>query len=918
MVFPLLDRDSELVALQRAADRAAAGQGGVVVVAGGPGAGKSRLLDEARALSHRAGLQVLSARGVELEHEHPYGIVRQLFEAALLGPEQAPWLVGPAAAASTVFTPETEQEAAPFATLGGLRWLTANAAAEGPLALLVDDLHWADPPSLHFLHYLVRRLDGLAVLLVLGGRPGAADELGEAATSILRPAPLGPDAVVQLTRELLETRPSERFAASCRRATGGNPLLLVELLRALRAEGVVPDDAHVDVIDHIGPSAVARIVLVRLRHLPGDALPVAHAIAVLGTGVVTSLVAELAELEEAAVVEAVASLVEADVIDARPPLGFVHPIVRDAVYREVAPDGRDRSHARAAELLRARAAAPDQVGAHLLLAAPRGLRWAVDTLRAAADDAARRGAVETAVTFLRRALAERPTDADVELLLRVGLTEAAVDPGAAVAHLDAARRAARDPGSRARVGELVARLLVFTDPPAAIAAARQARAELPAGGSPASLLALERYAGRFSGIAAAPDPAPEPGSAGGRTLMAVQAWDRALNGGSAEECVALAAGALRLDEPAATQEVVDRTPLLTAMIASTVLLFADDPRAQGFWDAWHAEAVRAGRAQAIIAGHVWQGWTQLRLGRLADAEASLRAALEGPRAWGPGTKSPPAHALSLLAEVLLHRGDLPGARTALDRIPKEVSPDTEGVLLCRCAELRLRTTEGRYAEALGIVDVTGARLRTVVNPAWARWRSVHAEALAQLGREEEAIAAASEELELARRWGTPGPVGRALSLLGVLEDRLDLLEEAVETTRDPFARLEHAGALLALGGAVRRRRRPSAARAILRDAHDLAVACGADVVARTARDELAAAGGRPRPVAGLGAPSLTPSERRVAELAASGRGNQDIARQLHVSPKTVEVHLTTSYRKLGIRTRRELASALGEPVASEG
>jgi hypothetical protein len=503
-VRPLLDREAELAVLRSAVAAVAGGAGRSVVVVGAPGAGKTSLLDEARTLAERAGLRVLSARGDELEHEHPYGLVRQLFETALLGPERAPWLSGPASAAASVFLPESSVEAAPFATLSGLHWLTANAAADGPLALVVDDLHWGDPPSLHVLHYVLRRSEGLPALLVLGGRPGEVDRLVDAAPpsagTVLRPAPLSPEAAGHLTQQLLGVRPAEGFAAAAWRATAGNPLLLVELLRALRAEGITPDDASIDLIDRVGPPALARVVLVRLRRLPADALAVAQAIALLGTGAATSLVAELAGLEEPAVLRAVALLVDAEVIDAQPPLGFVHPIVREAVYREVAPDQRDRLHALAAELLHRRAAAPDEVGAQLLLAAPRGLPWVIDTLQAAAADASQRGAVETAITFLRRAVAERPADANPRLLLRLGLTEAAVDPAAAVAHLGDARRGASDAAGRARISELIARLLLFTDPAGAIAAARQARAELPAGEDvSASAVALEHYAGRFSG-----------------------------------------------------------------------------------------------------------------------------------------------------------------------------------------------------------------------------------------------------------------------------------------------------------------------------------------------------------------------------------------------------------------------------------
>ena len=300
-VRPLLDREAELAVLRSAVAAVAGGAGRSVVVVGAPGAGKTSLLDEARTLAERGGLRVLSARGDELEHEHPYGLVRQLFETALLGPERAPWLSGPASAAASVFLPESSVEAAPFATLSGLHWLTANAAADGPLALVVDDLHWGDPPSLHVLHYVLRRSEGLPALLVLGGRPGEVDRLVDAAPpsagTVLRPAPLSPEAAGHLTQQLLGVRPAEGFAAAAWRATAGNPLLLVELLRALRGEGITPDDASIDLIDHVGPPALARVVLVRLRRLPADALAVAQAIALLGTGAATSLVAGLAGLE---------------------------------------------------------------------------------------------------------------------------------------------------------------------------------------------------------------------------------------------------------------------------------------------------------------------------------------------------------------------------------------------------------------------------------------------------------------------------------------------------------------------------------------------------------------------------------------------------------------------------------------------
>ncbi len=169
-----------------------------------------------------------------------------------------------------------------------------------------------------------------------------------------------------------------------------------------------------------------------------------------------------------------------------------------------------------------------------------------------------------------------------------------------------------------------------------------------------------------------------------------------------------------------------------------------------------------------------------------------------------------------------------------------------------------------------------------------------------------------QELLGVRRWGAPGPVARVLRLLGTIgrQGRLDTLREAVEVAEESSARLEHAKALVALGSALRRGRKPSAAREPLRRGLELASQCGAPPVVDQARAELYAAGGRPKRDALSGPDSLTPSERRIAELAAEGHGNREIAQALYVTPKTVEFHLTSVYRKLGINARFGLTEIL--------
>jgi DNA-binding CsgD family transcriptional regulator len=162
-----------------------------------------------------------------------------------------------------------------------------------------------------------------------------------------------------------------------------------------------------------------------------------------------------------------------------------------------------------------------------------------------------------------------------------------------------------------------------------------------------------------------------------------------------------------------------------------------------------------------------------------------------------------------------------------------------------------------------------------------------------------------------------GP-GRTLRLLGTVGRAPDIerLREAVEITEGSPARLEHAKALVALGSALRRGRKRTQAREPLRRGLELAAQCGATPLADHARTELYAAGGRPQREALTGPDSLTPSERRVAELAAEGHGNREIAQALFVTPRTVESHLTSVYRKLGISARAGLSDVLERGVSA--
>jgi hypothetical protein len=252
--LPLLERESDLAAVEAAVTRAAAGAGGVLLIDGVPGVGKSTLLAKSRAYARDHGVQVLEARGAVIEREFAFGVARQLFEPVLvpLAPaKRAELLTGAAALAGQLLGESAAsppgQEDTEFGMLHGLYWLTVNVSDRRPLMLAVDDAHWADPASLRFLSYLSRRLEGLPVLVAATGRSTDPEgvELWRALTEdpiveVLQPRSLSPRAVAALVRSRLGADADERFCEACHRATSGNPLFLRELLAALDAADVSP------------------------------------------------------------------------------------------------------------------------------------------------------------------------------------------------------------------------------------------------------------------------------------------------------------------------------------------------------------------------------------------------------------------------------------------------------------------------------------------------------------------------------------------------------------------------------------------------------------------------------------------------------------------------------------------------------
>lgn len=929
----LLERERELGELLAAARDAERGRGRLVVIEGPAGIGKTRLLREARERAARAGMRVLAARASELERDFPFAVVRQLLEPALAAADDGARreLLGAAAApAAAVVGPSPDvtagdQAADPsFATLNGLYWLVSNLSEAVPTLVAVDDGHWCDQASLRFLSFLAPRLEDLPVLLVVATRPAADDAaLARLATDpaarLLRPRTLSAAAVAELVHAAFAGAASDEYCAAVEHVTGGNPFLVHELLAQLAAEGgsgASEEAAHVrDVV----PATIAHAVLVRLARAPESARRLVRALAVLGDGAEVRLAAALAELPRDAAADAADALVAAGVLEPGRPLRFLHPLLRAAVYDDTPAAWRAARHARAADLLRAEGAEPERIAVHLVATDPGDAEAVVETLRRAARRALDRAAPESAVAYLKRALREGRGDRDelARMLVTAGLR--ATDPAAfeGIGFDLVAEMLADPPASTAVAAELGiwlygggrrregARLLEQ----AAAAAARSGDHDL------AMRLAAQRIASdqlRLSKARkemAAYGARVRPGSSGERLFLAMEAYAASLGGEPGAVDVArrgLDGGRIFREQPGSPAPYG----------ALWVLLFADELDEAGRVIEFALHDARERRALiGITLGTAFRGRLAQARGDVAGAEADLRSAAELIRVHTADVRALPT-VLAWLLDALVERGEPAAAERELAAVGlgAEIPPAPwlNDVLFQRG---RARLAVGRLDDGLADLLEAGRRDQAAdrSNPAAMPWASAAAPALAARGRGDDARELVADELDRARRWGAARPIANALRVSGLLEGGdagLERLREAVALLEDSPARLEHARALADLGAALRRANRRADAREPLRRALDLARHGGALAVARRAHEELAATGERLRPLAAAGADSLTPSERRIAELAAAGQSNREIAQALFLTVKTVETHLSNAYRKLDIRSRRELAPAL--------
>jgi tetratricopeptide (TPR) repeat protein len=554
------------------------------------------------------------------------------------------------------------------------------------------------------------------------------------------------------------------------------------------------------------------------------------------------------------------ALVRAEILAAARPLRFVHPIVRAAIHDELAPGERASAHARAARLLAERGREPDRVAAHLLLTEPRGDRWVVERLRAAARDAVARGAPEAAAGYVRRVLAEPPPEeVRGQMLLELGSVAMSIGDPAAADWLGHAIDTAPDARTRAAAAERRGHALLAAGRMAEGIGAFERAIDLLGSEDrdaefrvEALLLAAARTAvvtgdrvlERLDRARALPLDGDGPGE---RALLGVVSLQEAFENAPARNVAARARRALgggRLLAETSCEAGIYYVPVIALTLSDAL-----EPAEQEL-DAAVEDARARGSVQGFHMALSWRALLRQRAGRIPGAEADARRALEIAQEHDLALTQ--ILALAFLADALIERAGLAEAASLLGRTTLPQGAEDIGWFgVVRHARARLRLAQGHAREGLDELLACGRHQERwgAKTPAAIPWRSDAALALASLGEPGEAQRLAAEELALARAFGAPRPLGIALRAAGLVaggDKGLTLLGEATAVLERAPARLQHARALVDLGSALRRAGQRHAASDPLRRGLDLAHRCGAALLSQRARDELLAAGDRPR------------------------------------------------------------------------
>ncbi|MGA4950273.1 helix-turn-helix transcriptional regulator [Streptomyces lydicamycinicus] len=945
--WPLVGRERELAAMDAVAADVLSGRPRVVQLEGSAGIGKSALLSTW--WDRNGQFRVLRARCHPLERAFAFGAVRQLFKpllAAVSDTDRARLLEGSAAAtlraldddAATDPLPESADVTA--STLRELDALVTRLARRQPLLLAVDALQWIDQPSLRWLVHFIGRADSHPVLIAVTTRSAEGRRLDPLFAELVRPAnchtivvePLDVDGVGQLVRTLWGAdEPDAAFCAACHAATGGHPLFVRALLHQAQRSGVKPTTEFRDRIPTVTLSTLGGEISHRLCQASDEVVALARALAFLGDRKPPELLAAYCGTGRAVVQSAAEELRSLGLLRADGDPRFTHPVVRDTVLATLSPEELGVGHARAAQVSCLSGRPDEEVAAHLLAAGPVHGSWVLPALRRAATEALRRGAPETAVTYLRSAL-HQPLDEPerARVLLELGTAASHYDAALAISCVTGALDGLTEEAARSdALGVLAYSLLLSRGPRTDLSSVDRklaALSERPTSGPGAAdrelalrMSALRSWMEFERPSVTGPAPAPSPGrdddladrTAGERQLLAIRAF-HALRAALPAPYVTALIERASVNLPAFSHDLFP----LHYFVAQT-LLYLDELDTADRLNR-HLTREISGRGMELLVSSltVYRAVLALRRGNIAETLAAVQDAADHA---SPTGRLPYALTLDTIRiDALLARGRVEAAEEVA--VTHAVAGQTEVAwerprFLMSLAALRIAQGEprsglsllrecGHHSEALG-----------TVSPAMSPWRSRAVPVHLALGEADSAQALAEQELDLARRCRLPRALGVALRAAGAAaagSRGLDMLAEAVTVLRPTPARLELARACHDFGIALLRRDDKRGARRTLREGLDLAVGCGATVLATRLEEGLHLAGGRVARSGSQGIGGLTAGEERVGILAAQGYSNKQIAELLVVSLRTVETHLTGAYRKLGITGRPHLAAAMAE------
>ena len=927
MADRLYERGAEITAIDSAVSALRTGRGSAVLLEARAGCGKSALVEQSLTLAETAGARTMLARARHLESASPFGVLRRLLGPAVeeLGGPAA--LEGAARFARPLFTPGAElSQGIDY----GCQWLVARLAEQSPLALAVDDAHWADAASLRVLLDVQGELSVQPVLLVLASRPVENPEAqrllaamaAQPESCVLTPGPLSPVGVAAVLHEHFGIQPDDQLVEECATASGGNAFYLHELLRPYRND-ITPRPWT---LMENGTVSLVRTVQWRLGELGPDATLLAQAAAVLGDGCSLHVAASLAGLGDDVVVAAAARLEAASILRGGDPVDFLHPLIRGAVEETLPEVSVGELHARAARLLWASGAPPDDVVQHLLASPGSGDAHVATFLGDQGEAALENGSVDVARRLLARALDE-PVAHDQRDHLLVTLARAEHACGrleAARAHLETVMEDADRASCLSAAAELFDVLGDAGEYDELSRLHSRVLAMRPWGETSAEvLLRAQLLANEFVGIDATlpPSPAeiadvdvaslPTARDVDRNFLVMAAIYERTLRRGSTARLVAQlkrAVSSLPVDEALTEWDVY------AALMAAAFL--ADDELEE-------ADAVLDRVAPAVV--------------RLSGVSPALQAELDHRRILNTMRRGNFEEALTAtaIAEQYTGRHGLTGYENARRFIRGWVAFERGDHALAGSL-LSERSGDDQVYPALGallsgdpdralmLLDSFGFSMSPSadVRPVEVEFAPhlIASHAASAAGDRVRAEAEVEREVSVRRAYGPRFRLANALrrqASFTTSRRALSILEEAVELAASTPRRPVRARTLTSYGAALRRSGDDRSARDVLYRALEEANQMGMERLRERCSAELRLAGGRPRRERRTGPSSLTDAQLTVARLAASGRTNREIAEQQYVTIKTVETHLVAVYRKLGVGGRDELGVALIGHLGSE-